>query len=223
MKVQLNSITAINDDCMNVLKTIPDKYFQLAIVDVPYGIGEDGSKNKSRSKISRSKDYKPYDGGDNECPNSFYWSELFRVSQKQIIWGANHFISKIPFDSHCWIVWDKDNGMTDFADCELAWTSFNTAVRRFKYKWQGMLQENMRNKQVRIHPNEKPIDLYKWLLMNYAHHGDKILDTHGGSMSHAIAANDLGYELTIIERDPYYFSEAIKRIKWYQKQQVLQF
>lgn len=126
--IQLGKITAINADCMEIMKQTPDKYYDLAIVDVPYGIGEDGAKNHTRGKLATSKNYKAYSSGDKEAPNIDYWNELTRVSKNQIIWGANHFISKIPFDSSCWIVWDKDNGETDFADCELAWTSFNTSV-----------------------------------------------------------------------------------------------
>ena len=215
---RLGKITVYNSDCMDIMKQYPDKHFDLAIIDPPYGIGEDGSKNHSRSKIAISKDYKSYSGCDNESPNDEYWTELFRVSKNQIIFGANHFISKIPFDSSCWIVWDKDNGNNAFADCELAWTSFESAVRKYKYKWHGMLQENMRNKQERIHPNEKPINLYGWILQKFAFNHAKVIDTHGGSMSHAIAAHDLGIDLVIIEKDIYYYTEAVKRLKWHQRQ-----
>ena len=219
--LELNKL--YNADCMAHMKDFPDNYFDLAIVDPPYGIGEDGSKNHTRGKLAKSKNYKAYSSGDIFPPDKTYWNELFRVSKNQIIWGANHFISKIPIDSSCWIVWDKDNGLTDFADCELAWTSFGTSVRKFKHKWQGMLQENMKNKQIRIHPNEKPTQLYRWLLTNYAKQGDKILDTHGGSFSHAIACHDLGFELVIIERDEEYFNAAVERLRWHQKQQKLEF
>ncbi|MEB3372688.1 hypothetical protein SFC43_01740 [Bacteroides sp. CR5/BHMF/2] len=114
--------------------------------------------------------------------------------------GANHFISRVPIDSHCWIVWDKDNGANDFADCELAWTSFQTAVRKFKYRWNGMLQENMKNKEVRIHPNQKPIALYGWLLNNYAKPGFKIGSPHMGSQSDRIAAYKLGFDFGAVTR-----------------------
>ena len=130
-------------DNKDVMKDIPDKFFELAIVDVNYGIKQDGRNNHTRSKLTKSKDYSKNSRYDNESPNGYYFFELMRISKNQIIWGANHFISKIPYDSSCWIVWDKDNGLNDFADCELAWTSFKSAVRKFKYKWQGMLQENM--------------------------------------------------------------------------------
>ncbi len=202
---QLGNIKLYNADCMEVMKTFKDKQFDLAICDPPYGIGEDGSKNHTRTKIAKSKNYKPYSGNDKEPPSKEFFNELIRVSKNQIIWGANHFISRIPFDSSCWIVWDKDNGESDFADCELAWTSFNSAVRKFKWRWQGMLQQDMKNKQERIHPNEKPIQLYKWLLQKYAKEGDTILDTHFGSLSIGIACHDLKFDLTAIELDKDYY------------------
>jgi site-specific DNA-methyltransferase (adenine-specific) len=207
-----------NGDCMDLLRQTPDKYYDLAIIDPPYGIGEDGSNNHSRGKFAISKNYKSYSGGDKDSPPKEYFDELIRVSNNQIIWGANHFISKIPFDSSCWIVWDKDNGKTDFADCELAYTSFDSAVRKFKWRWQGMLQENMKNKQIRIHPNEKPIQLYKWMLQNYAKEGDTILDTHFGSLSIGIACHDMGFELTAIELDEDYYEAGKNRLINHQRQ-----
>lgn len=217
----LGSIKLHNSDCMEVMKTFKDKQFSLAIIDPPYGIGEDGLKNHTRSKIATSKNYKPYSGNDKEPPSKEFFNEIIWVSKNQIIWGANHFISRIPFDSSCWIVWDKDNGESDFADCELAWTSFDTAVRKFKWKWQGMLQENMKNKQVRIHPNEKPIQLYKWLLQNYAKEGDTILDTHFGSLSIGIACHDMKFDLTAIELDKDYYEQAKQRLINHQRQLTL--
>lgn len=186
--------------------------------DVPYGIGEDGSKNHSRGKLAVAKNYKAFAGNDLKAPNKEYFEELVRISKDQIIWGANHFISKIPFDSSCWIVWDKDNGTTDFADCELAYTSFNTAVRKFRYKWQGMLQENMKNKEIRIHPTQKPVALYKWLLKNYAKEGDKILDTHVGSASSLIACEDMGFQYVGFELDEEYYKKASERIERFKSQ-----
>ena len=201
-----------NMDCMDGMKEFPDKYFDLAIVDVPYGIGECGDKNHTRGKIAKAKDYKAFSGNDLQAPDKHYFDELFRVSKNQIIWGANHFISKIPIDSHCWIVWDKDNGKNDFADCELAWTSFDSAVRRFKYRWQGMLQENMKQKEFRIHPTQKPIALYEWLLSRYAKDGDIILDTHVGSASSLIACHKTNHEFVGFELDEHYYNLAKKRL-----------
>ena len=208
-------------DCMEFMKDIPDKFYDLAIVDPPYGIGESGKTNHTRCKKAKAKNYKSFAGDDKYSPNNEYWCQLFRVSKNQIIWGANHFISKIPFDSSCWIVWDKENGDSDFADAELAWTSFNSAVRIFKFRWAGMLQGDMKNKEHRIHPTQKPVKLYEWLLMNYAKEGDKILDTHGGSQSSRIACYNLGFELDIIELDTDYFNAGNKRFEEHKKQLTL--
>jgi site-specific DNA-methyltransferase (adenine-specific) len=205
-----------NMDCMEFMKDIPDKFYDLAVVDPPYGIGEDGKSSHSRGRKGKVKKYTAKNW-DNSAPNKQYFNELLRVSKNQIIWGANHFISQIPFNSSCWIVWDKDNS-GDFADCELAWSSFNSAVRKFKYRWNGMLQQDMKNKQIRIHPTEKPVKLYEWLLMNYAKEGDKILDTHGGSQSSRIACYNLGYELDIIELDQEYFDQGNKRFEEHKQQ-----
>jgi len=211
-----------NCDNIKLLKETPDNYYSLCIVDPPYGIGESSNDNKGRSKLAQSKDYgnKKW---DNEAPNSLYFDELKRVSKNQIIWGTNHFIDNLPFNcsSPCWIVWDKDNGNNDFADCELAWTSFKTAVRKVKSRWHGMLQQDMSNKEIRIHPTQKPVALYKWLLKNYAKEGDKILDTHAGSMSIAIACHYMGFDLTACEIDKEYFDAGIERVENQTRQNTL--
>lgn len=201
-----------NMDCMEGMKQFPDKFFDLAIVDPPYGIGQDGGRNKTRTRLAPATNYKPFAGGDKKPPDEDYFTELFRVSKNQIIWGANHFISRFSKDSSCWIVWDKDNSGC-FADCELAWTSFPSAVRKFKFRWNGMLQENMKNKEIRIHPTQKPVDLYSWLLNNYAKPGDKILDTHVGSASSLIACHNLGFEYVGFELDQFYFNAASERLE----------
>lgn len=157
-------------DCMEYMAQFPDKFFDLAVVDPPYGMGEDGKKNHSRSKLAKAKEYTPKDW-DRKAPDIAYFNELIRVSKNQIIWGANHFISRIPYDSSCWIVWDKLNGNNDFADCELAWTSFNKAVRRFAFQWAGMLQGDMKHKEVRIHPTQKPRALYAWIFEKFTRGG----------------------------------------------------
>ena len=200
-----------NMDCMQGMKEFPDKYFDLAIVDPPYGIGENGDTNHTRSKLAKAKDYKAFSGNDLKPPDKEYFDELFRVSKNQIIWGANHFISKIPYDSSCWIVWDKDN-TGDFADCELAWTSFDSAVRKFKYRWNGMLQENMKNKESRIHPTQKPVALYEWILSRYAKDGDIILDTHVGSASSLIACYNTNHKFVGFELDEYYYKVSKQRL-----------
>lgn len=211
MMLELNKL--YNMDCMEGMKEFPDKYFELAIVDPPYGIKESGKRNLTRSKLEKSKDYKPFYGDDLASPDKSFFSELFRVSEYQIIFGANHFISKIPYDSHCWLVWDKDNGNNDFADCELAWTNFKTSVRRYKYRWAGMRQENMREKEHRIHPTQKPVALYEWILSKYAKEDYKIIDTHAGSASSLIACHKAGYDYIGFEIDNYYYEKAFERIE----------
>lgn len=202
-----------NMDCMDGMKEFPDKYFDLAVVDVPYGIGESGVKNHERGKLAKPKDYKPFTGDDAEAPPVEYFQELFRISKNQVIWGANHFISRIPYDSHCWLVWDKNNGDTDFADCELAWTSFHTAVRKFKYTWNGMLQEDMKNKEFRIHPTQKPVALYAWIYQMYTKRGMKLIDTHVGSASSLIAAHDAGLQYVGFEVNEHYYKLSNERLK----------
>ena len=214
----MSKIIYENCDCMIGMARYPDKHFDLAIIDPPYGIGESGKTNKTRGKQAVAKDYKSFHGDDLKSPDVEYFQELMRVSKNQIIWGANHYISKIPYDSSCWIVWDKQNGETDFADCELAWTSFKTAVRKFEFRWQGMLQGNMKAKEIRIHPTQKPIALYKWLLTNYAEEGDKILDTHVGSASSLIACHDLGFDAVGFELDTDYYQLSSERLENHQKQ-----
>ena len=215
------NILLINADCMDVMKLLDDKEFCLSCVDPPYGIGECGDKNKSRSKLAKAQDYKAFAGGDVSAPEKSYFDELQRISKNQIVWGANHFISRLPIDSSCWIVWDKDNGMNDFADCELAWSSFKSAVRKFKYTWHGMRQENMKNKEVRIHPTQKPIALYEWLLANYAKKGQRVFDSHLGSASSAIAAHYFGVDFVGTELDKDYFEAAKARFDMATRQLAL--
>ena len=204
-----------NGDCMDLLKQTPDKYYDLAIVDPPYGINASsrifGGSNKGSVTNYEKKDW------DKSIPDKEYFDELFRVSKNQIIWGANYFISRMPFDSSCWLVWDKQN-TGYFSDCELAWCSFNSSVRKFAYRWNGMIQQNMKNKEKRIHPTQKPVSLYKWLLQNYAKEGDTILDTHFGSLSIGIACHDLGFELTAVELNEDYYEAGKKRLIEHQKQ-----
>jgi len=208
-----------NIDCMEGMKQFPDQYFDLAIVDPPYGLGIIKNGTVGGGKLAQVKNYGKRKW-DKESPSPEYFKELFRVSKNQIIWGANHFISKISYDSSCWIVWDKDNS-GNFADCELAWTSFNTAVRKFTWRWNGMLQQDMKNKEKRIHPTQKPVALYRWLLQNYAKPGDIILDTHVGSASSLIACEIEGFEYVGFEIDKEYYKAACKRIESFKKQLTL--
>lgn len=209
-------------DCMNTengLPTYPDRYFDLAIIDPPYGIGEDGRKNHTRGGPTRfggkfipAADYRANSRYDNHPPSKEYFKELFRVSRNQILFGANHYINLIPFPSPCWIVCDKENVGSDFADCELVWTSFKSAVRKTRFKWNGMLQADMKNKEIRIHPNHKPKALYAWILNTYAKPGDKILDTHVGSASSLIACESMGFDYVGFEIDPDYYAAAKNRM-----------
>jgi len=205
-------IELLNMDCMEYMKTCKDNEFDLAIVDPPYGIGESGKTNASRGKLAVAKDYKPFHGGDLKPADKEYFIELRRVSKNQIIWGANHFMQNIGLGSSCWIVWDKLTGDSDFADCELAYTSFETAVRKFTFQWSGMLQGDMKNKEIRIHPTQKPRKLYDWLLANYAEKGQKILDTHAGSMNSVVACHYFGCDITACEIDEDYFEAGKKRV-----------
>jgi len=198
-----------NTDCISYMRTLPDKCFDIALVDPPYGIGEDGLSNHSRGKCAKATKYTAKSWDKKPMPKEFF-NELFRVSKDQIIFGANHFISRMPYDSSCWIVWDKDN-TGDFADCELAWTSFKTAVRKFRYRWNGMLQEDMKNKEIRTHPTQKPVALYAWLLKNYAKEGDRIFDPCMGSQSSRIAAYKMGFDYVGCELDAEYFTKGCER------------
>lgn len=215
-------IKLIHGDCMDYMRDLPDNAFDLAICDPPYGIGENGDRNKSRGKLAVAQDYKSFAGGDISAPDPSYFFELTRVSKNQIIWGANHFADRLPCPaSSCWVVWDKVTGESDFADCELAYTSFKTAVRKFSFQWSGMLQGDMKNKEKRIHPTQKPVKLYQWLLSNYAKPGDRILDTHLGSGSSAIAAHYAGFEFVGIELDEDYYKAACKRFDEATRQEAL--
>lgn len=204
-----------NIDCMIAMQKFPNQFFDLAIVDGPYGIGEDGGKTRN-GKQSRLKNIKPIDYAkkdwDSESISKNLLDEISRVSKNQIIWGANHFIENISKNSPCWIVWDKKtNDGSDFADCELAWSSFDTAVRKFKYDWVGFGYINNPHGEKKIHPTQKPIALYHWLLKNYAKPGDRILDTHMGSQSSRIAAYKMGFDYWGYEIDEQYFREGCER------------
>ena len=213
----MNGFGFYNADCMEHLKDFPDKFFDLAIVDPPYGINVFRTANETRSARAKSKAYKKYAGGDMNAPDPEYFRQLQRISRNQIIFGANHFIDNIAAGysggvaSPCWIVWDKENGQNDFADCELAFTSFSTAVRIFRFRWAGMLQGDMKNKEIRIHPTQKPVALYDWIFSNYTQRGQKIIDTHVGSGSSLIAAHKHGLQFVGFELDPDYYKAAAER------------
>jgi len=195
----------LNIDCMEYMATCEDNAFDLAIVDPPYGINVNVSMG--RRKGQKHSGHHKFAGGDIEPPNADYFKELRRVSKNQIIWGANHFISKMPqpADSPCWVMWDK--GFSDevtFAQFEMAWTSFSSTCKKF---------DKSPNDPSRIHPTQKPVKLYEWLLSNYAKEGDRILDTHGGSMSSMIACHYGGFDAVCCELDKDYFEAGKLRFE----------
>ena len=204
-----------NQDCLEAMKLMQDNQFDLAIVDPPYGIGAGGKSfiNRNTANKNAEKFYKENDW-DKIRPSKEYFIELKRISKNQIIWGGNYFCDLIK-PARCFIVWDKKTGENSYADCELALTSINSNAKIYTKFWLGA---HANNGTPRIHPTEKPIALYEWLLMNYANEGDKILDTHLGSGSIAIACHNLGYDLTGYELDKEYYDNAIKRIKNHQSQ-----
>ena len=211
-------VELLHTDCMAYMATLPDKAFDLAICDPPYGINIIGNGQVGGEKCAKVSQYKKSQW-DVSIPSAEYFNELRRISKHQIIWGGNYMINHLT-NTPCFIVWDKNN-TGNFADAELAWTSFSSPTRIFKFTWNGMLQENMNNKETRIHPTQKPIQLYKWLLKNYAKEGDRILDTHLGSGSSAIAAFDGGFDFVGCEIDKDYFDAAKKRFDIHCMQQKL--
>ena len=202
---QLGNIKLYNADCMEVMKTFKDKQFDLAIIDPPYGVDINSSGTHFKEKYE-IKDW------DKATPNDEYFKELKRVSKNQIIWGGNYFLDRLG-NCKCFIIWDKKiaEGMS-FAMCEMAWTSFKNGAKIYN---RTATQLN------RIHPTQKPVELYKWLLQNYAKEGDTILDTHFGSLSIGIACHDMKFDLTAIELDKDYYEQAKKRLINHQKQLTL--
>ena len=200
-------------DCIEGMKQFPDKFFDLAVVDPPYGIGGDKQINYgSTTRVCHTlKDW------DNALPIAEYWEQLFRVSKNQIVWGGNYFIEHL-FNTKSFIVWDKMNGGNNMADCELAWTSFNKPVRLIRrHIFSGIGNTNYKT----IHPTQKPIELYCWIFKNYASDGNLILDTHLGSGSSRIAANKAGLDFVGFEIDREYYDNGNTRFKNFVSQGVL--
>ena len=214
MKVT-DKIEITNECNMALMARYPDNHFDLAIVDPPYGIGISGQKENKKGKKSDRKLHKEKNW-DNSIPPAEYFNELFRVSKNQIIWGANYFVKHLTEGHKAWLVWDKAQHGLTMSDCELAYSSFDTPTRVFTQNRCILQMEGGT-----IHPTQKPVKLYEWLLMNYAKENDKILDTHLGSGSIAIACHNLGFELTACELDKEYFDNSIKRINNHVSQQRL--
>jgi len=224
----MSNVQIYNSDCMVEMAKMKDKEFDLAIVDPPYNDNfikfdyATGRKEENYAKGSKACiKYRHVSKHMSNLPDKNYFNELFRISANQIVFGGNYFIDFLR-NTSCVIVWDKDN-TGNFSDAEIAWTSFKTTTRIFKYRWNGMLQQDMKNKEIRIHPTQKPVALYQWLLKNYAKQGDRILDTHLGSGSSAIAADIMGFDFTGYEIDKYYYEAALDRFNRHKIQQVINF
>lgn len=211
--------------CLEVMKQFKPNEFSLCLTDPPYGIGESAEKNNTRGSSAGANKWKgsrnttgasvpatKFDlvEWDNEKIDFEILEYLQVLSKNQIIFGGNYYADHLP-PSSCWIVWDKNNGSTDFADCELAWTSFDTAVRIFKYTWNGMLQQDMKNKEKRYHPTQKPIRLFEWIIENYYKDGI-IFDPFAGSGTTAVICERLKIPWVCIEREPKYCDIIIKRL-----------
>ena len=194
-----------NTDCLEYMRTLPDKAFQLAIADPPYGIGRDGQKLSINKNPKHNRKYFEAKGWDKKAPDQEFFDELLRVCENVILWGANHYISRVPIDSACWIIWDKGQKGLTMADCELAWSSFDKPARIFVMNRVALLQEGT------IHPTQKPVALYAWLLKNYAKPGDRIFDPMMGSQSSRIAAYKMGFDYVGCELDKEYFDKGCER------------
>lgn len=202
-------INLYNEDCLQAMKAMQDKQFDLAIVDPPYGIDAANMQmgNNAKKKWTK-KDW------DKNTPTNEYWTELFRISKNQIVWGGNYF--NLP-PSKCWVIWDKNNGESDFADGEMAWTSFDKPMRIKKIHWTGSAS-NWEDTKGKIHPTQKPKALYDYLLLNYAKKGIKVIDTHLGSGGIALACWDNEINLEAYEIDKEYYDKACKRFEQHSKQ-----
>jgi len=209
-------IRIFNEDCMLAMARMKDKEFDLAICDPPYGLGIDGQKESKKGKKSDRKGHAQKDW-DNAIPKAEYFEQLFRVSKNQIIWGGNYFVEHLNEGHKGWIIWDKAQHGLTMSDCEIAYSSFDCPTRIYTKNRVILLQEGT------IHPTQKPVKLYLWLLNNYAKQGDKILDTHGGSCSIAIACDIMGFDATIYEIDKDYYEAAVDRFNRHKQQEVLNF
>lgn len=203
-----------NENCMALMARYPDKHFDLAVVDPPYGINMDIRRMNGSRVEKKIKSILHF--WDNSIPNKDYFSELIRVSKKQIIWGGNYMTDYLP-PSKCWIFWDKKTGENSYGDGELAWTSFDGVIKKFTLFWSGAHAKE-KNEYDRIHPTQKPVALYSWIFANYAKPGQLILDTHLGSGSSRIAADKAGLNFVGCELDADYFAAQEKRWREYKMQ-----
>lgn len=211
---QFGDITLIHTDCMDYMATLPDKAFDLAIVDPPYGIGQNWKKDKFAKFKNHNNNF------NDSSPAESYFKELFRISKNQIIWGCNYYWNFLPPTNNL-IFWDKLNDpKKQFGSAgELAWVSFTKyPLLKYEFIWTGCVTCE---KIIRIHPHQKPVKLYKQCLMDFATKGQTILDTHFGSLSLGVACHEMGFELTACELDKDYYNDGRKRLINHQKQQNL--
>jgi DNA modification methylase len=201
-------------DCLNFMRGMDAGSVDAVVTDPPYGIGESNEKALSRKKLARPHDYGYFDW-DNSPASQEQICEILRVSKNQIIFGGNYFV--LP-PSPCWIVWDKHNGKNDFADCELAWTSYKTAVRKIDWMWNGMIRQG---NEERFHPTQKPLGVMRWCIEKYTDAGQTIFDPFMGSGTTGVACMQLGRKFIGCETDPAYFAIAEKRIKAAASQEIM--
>lgn len=207
----IDDATFWHGDCLDAMKSIPDNSIDTIITDPPFGINEAAGKNKSRGKLAIARDY-GNDDWDKERPNKKYFQEIIRISNNQIIFGGNYFADFLK-PSPCWIVWDKDNGDNDFADCELIYTNFQKAVRKKLYRWSGFMQQPGEKRDLRQHPTQKPVKLIQWIIENYVNQSNVICDPFMGSGTTAIACHRTNRKFIGIEKEKKYFDIAIARYR----------
>lgn len=208
-------------DCVEGMKQYPDNHFDLAVVDPPYGIGISSGGSYYNLKGKRANNPHKKKDWDSEIPSTEYWNQIFRVSKNQIVWGGN-YMTEYLHPSRCWIFWDKMKYVPNYADGELAWTSFDLNTKKIQLQHHGFMTSDRKNEGVSsIHPTQKPVALYDWIFKNYAKEGDKILDTHLGSGSNRIAAHKAGLDFTGFELDEEYFDASVKRFREYENQLTL--
>lgn len=218
MEKYINQI--INTDCLDILKELPDKCIDLVLTDPPYGLHYDKIAAKNSGKIYKNAATKKnvYRFSDwDYIPEKIIFEEIFRVSKNQIIFGAEHLCLMFP-NSRGWLVWDKHTGENRFSDCELAWTSFDKPIKKYDFVWSGMIQQNMKNKEIRIHPTQKPCGLFKKILNDFSSENDLILDCFSGSGTTAIACSDLKRRFICIEKDFDYWQKSLERLENFKKQ-----
>lgn len=216
MEQYINQI--INADCLDILKQLPDKCVDLVLTDPPYGISISKSGKVGGNNLAPVKDYGKKDW-DNTIPEKEIFNNILRVSKHAIIFGGNYFIENLT-NSSCWLVWNKLN-TGNFADCELAWTNFDKAVRKYDFLYNGMIKDVSEREETRIHPTQKPVGLFMKILQDYSNENDLVLDCFSGSGTTAIACHNLKRRFICVEKDPEYWKASCERLEQAQRQQML--